>query len=45
VYWGVGGESAGLFPNRDGILQNAGSHLFAFELPRGHDHDHDSDDE
>jgi outer membrane protein assembly factor BamB len=32
VYWGVGGESAGLFTNRDGVNINAGSRVFGFEL-------------
>jgi len=32
VYWGVGAETAGLFPNRDGVLTNSGSRVFGFEL-------------
>jgi hypothetical protein len=32
VYWGVGAESAGLFPNKDGVITNAGSRVFGFEL-------------
>jgi polyvinyl alcohol dehydrogenase (cytochrome) len=32
VYWGVGAETAGLFPNRDGVLVMAGSRMFGFEL-------------
>jgi outer membrane protein assembly factor BamB len=32
VYWGVGAETAGLFPNRVGVFVNAGSRIFGFEL-------------
>ena len=32
VYWGVGAESAGLFGNKAGVLVNAGSRVFGFEL-------------
>jgi hypothetical protein len=32
VYWGVGAETAGLFPNRDGVFMMAGSRIFGFEL-------------
>jgi outer membrane protein assembly factor BamB len=45
VYWGVGAESGGLFTNRDGVNVNAGSRLFAFELPRGRDDDHEEKSE
>jgi outer membrane protein assembly factor BamB len=39
VYWGVGAESGGLFPNSVGVFKNAGSRVFAFQLPRGNDDD------
>ena len=42
VYWGVGGESAGLFTNRDGVNVNAGSRIFGFKLM--HDRDDGSED-
>jgi polyvinyl alcohol dehydrogenase (cytochrome) len=32
VYWGVGAETSGLFPNKDGVITNAGSRVFGFEL-------------
>ncbi len=32
VYWGVGAETAGLFPNKNGVFVNAGSRIFGFEL-------------
>jgi outer membrane protein assembly factor BamB len=32
VYWGVGAETAGLFPNKNGVFMNAGSRIFGFEL-------------
>jgi len=32
LYWGIGAESGGLFTNRDGVLLNAGSRLYGFEL-------------
>ena len=32
VYWGVGAETAGLFPNKNGVFMNAGSRIFGLEL-------------